>query len=58
MASDKSRLLVRVEVYLCLSGRREGTGGEWQRTGPNVWPLNNLKAWSAGVFSCSEQSIL
>lgn len=26
MASDKSRLLVRVEVYLCLSGRREGTG--------------------------------
>lgn len=27
MASDKSRLLVRVEVYLRLSGRKEGTGG-------------------------------
>lgn len=27
MASDKSRLLVRVEVYLRLSGRKEGAGG-------------------------------
>lgn len=62
MASDKSRLLVRVEVYLRLSGRKEGTGGgggigwcEWQKTGPNVWPLNNLPARSAGVFSTASR---
>lgn len=61
MASDKSRLLVRrgwhAEVYLRLSGRNEETGGTGgQRTGPNVWSLNNLPAWSAGLFSCSRAS--